>query len=232
VSEELAAPAPAASREPLRAIISDFGGVLTSPLVTAFAGWAQDTGIPLEHLGGAMATLAERSGEHPLLQLETGALSEADFLAGLEREITTRIGQAVSLAGFAERYFAHLHPNERLFGYLRELRTRGLKLAICTNNVREWEPLWRAKLPEVELFDVIVDSGFVGLRKPDPAIYHLTLERLGVQAEEALLIDDVEHNCHAAREVGLRAVWFRDTEQAIAEVERELGAGGTAAAPA
>lgn len=208
----------------LKAVISDFGGVLTTPLVDAFTGWAEDAGIALEHLGGAMASLAERSGEHPLFALETGGLSEADFLAGLAAEISERLDRPVTLEGFGERYFAHLHPNKRLFEFLGGLRDQGLRLAICTNNVREWEPLWRAKLPVEELFDVIVDSGFVGVRKPDPAIYRLTLERLGVQPEEALLIDDVEINCHAARELGMRAVWFRETEQAITEVESELDA--------
>ena len=65
---------------------------------------------------------------------------------------------------------------------MRELRERGYKLAICTNNVREWEPLWRAKLPVDEIFDVVVDSAFVGMRKPEPRIYEITLERLGVAA--------------------------------------------------
>ena len=62
--------------------------------------------------------------------------------------------------------------------HMRRLRERGYKMAICTNNVREWEHLWRAKLPIDEIFDVVVDSGFVGSRKPEPRIYELTLERL------------------------------------------------------
>ena len=96
-------------------------------------------------------------------------------------------------------------------------------MAICTNNVREWEPLWRAKLPADEIFSVVVDSAFVGSRKPEPKIYEITLERLGVAAQGALLVDDVEHNCTAARDLGMRAVRFRDTDQAIAEIEAQLG---------
>ena len=72
---------------------------------------------------------------------------------------------------------------------MRELRGRGIRAALLTNNVREWEPLWRAKLPEVdELFELVVDSAFVGLRKPDPAIYTLTLERLGGVAPGAVRV--------------------------------------------
>jgi putative hydrolase of the HAD superfamily len=77
-------------------------------------------------------------------------------------------------------------------------------------------------LPIDEIFDVVVDSAFVGTRKPEPRIYEITLERLGVPAQAALLIDDVEPNCAAARELGMRAVWFRDTDQAIAEIEEQL----------
>ena len=96
-------------------------------------------------------------------------------------------------------------------------------MAILTNNVREWEPIWRAKLPVDEIFETVVDSAFVGLRKPDPAIYELTLERLdGIAAAECLFIDDTEVNCVAARELGMSAIHFRDTEQAIAEVRSAL----------
>jgi putative hydrolase of the HAD superfamily len=109
-----------------------------------------------------------------------------------------------------------------MIDYLRELRDRGYRMALCTNNVREWDPLWRAKLPVDEIFGVVVDSGFVGTRKPERRIYELTLERLGVPPEASLLIDDIEINCTAARELGLQAVWFRSTEQARAEVEAAL----------
>jgi putative hydrolase of the HAD superfamily len=106
--------------------------------------------------------------------------------------------------------------------YMRKLRARGYKLAICTNNIREWEARWRAMLPVDEIFDVVVDSAFVGMRKPEPEIYRLTLDRLGVSAADSLLIDDIELNCQGARDVGIAAVWFRSDEQAIADVEAAL----------
>src|SRR5262249_32714140 len=86
------------------------------------------------------------------------------------------------------------------------------------NNVREWEARWRAMVPVDELFDVVVDSGFVGMRKPDPAIYRLTCERLGVAPEACVFVDDVEPNCSAAADVGMTAVVFRSNQQAIAEM--------------
>jgi putative hydrolase of the HAD superfamily len=205
-----------------KAIVCDFGGVLTSPLLDSFAAFQDCSGISLEALGMAMAAVAVRDGANPLFELETGRMTEAQFLKALGDELTAQLGRPVELHGFGERYFDNLHPNEPMIEYMRELRGRGYRMAICTNNVREWEQLWRAKLPVDEIFDVVVDSAFVGCRKPEPRIYEITLERLDVPAPAALMIDDIEVNCAAARELGLEAVWFRSNEQAIAEIEAAL----------
>jgi putative hydrolase of the HAD superfamily len=216
---------------PITAIISDFGGVLTSPLLHAFEAFRDRSGVPLEALGTALAAIHHRDGAHPLFELETGRLSEAQFMSALEVQLSAQLQREVDMSGFSERYFEDLEPNAPLIDYMRGLRRRGYRMAICTNNVREWEPLWRAKLPVDEIFDVVVDSAFVGVRKPQARIYELTLQRLGVDAAQALLVDDIELNCTAARELGLAAVWFRATEQAIAEIEAIL-AGGPPPGPA
>ena len=206
----------------IEAVISDFGGVLTSPMLDSFAAFQDSSGISLEQLGTAMGKLWGRHGANPLFELEKGRMSEARFLELLSEQLTTQLGHKVELQRFGERYFKNLHPNERMIDYMRQLRDRDLRLAICTNNVREWERFWRAKLPVDEIFDVVVDSAFVGARKPEPRIYELTLERLAVPPRSALLIDDIELNCEAARELGIEAIWFRSTEQAIADIEARL----------
>jgi putative hydrolase of the HAD superfamily len=207
-------------------VICDFGGVLTSPLIQSFIAYEEETGIDFRQFGEAMGRIMEREGAHPLFELECGRISEVDFYAQLEAELEGD----VSLADFHDRYFANLHPNEPMIEYMRGLRGRGFRMAILTNNVREWEPLWRAKIPQIdEIFEVIVDSGFVGMRKPDPRIYELTLERLGgVPAAECAFVDDVDVNCAAARELGMHPVQFHDAGQAIAELE-ELLRGESAA---
>ncbi len=214
------------ARPRVGAVISDFGGVLTSSLRGSFEAFEESSGIPLPELGRAMAALAVRHGANPLFELETGRLSEAVFLAQIGAQLSEQLGRTVDMDGFGERYFAHLAPNERMIGYMCELRDRGYKLAICTNNVREWEQRWRAMLPVDDIFEVVVDSAFVGSRKPEARIYEITLERLGVEAGAALLIDDIELNCTGALELGIRAVWFQSTEQAIAETEAALQEGG------
>jgi epoxide hydrolase-like predicted phosphatase len=208
----------------VEAVISDFGGVLTSPMLNSFTAFQDSSGISLEQLGAAVGAVSRRLGANPLFELETGRMTEAHFLELLGEQLTEQLGRDVALHGFGDRYFEHLHPNEPMIEYMRDLRGRGYKLAICTNNVREWEQRWRAKLPVDEIFEVVVDSAFVGTRKPERQIYELTLERLGVGPGAALLIDDIELNCDAARELGIEAVWFRSNDQAISEVEKRLAA--------
>jgi epoxide hydrolase-like predicted phosphatase len=208
----------------IQAVISDFGGVLTTPIFNAFARMQEEHGISLETLGKAMWRVATERGENPLFGLERGELSEAEFLDLLGVALTAETGREVHLHGFTEQYFAGLHANEAMIDFLRRLKAeRGVRLAMLTNNVREWEARWRAMIPEIdELFEVVVDSAFVGMRKPEPEIYALTLARLGVPAEACLFVDDIDINCAAARDAGMAAVHFTETEQAIREIEAAL----------
>jgi putative hydrolase of the HAD superfamily len=105
---------------------------------------------------------------------------------------------------------------------MRECRRSGRRMAMLTNNVQEWEPLWRTMLPVDEIFEVVIDSGYVGYRKPERQIYEITLERLGLPAEACLFVDDMEMNCDAARELGFTAVQYVDADQAIADVRAAL----------
>ena len=207
----------------IEAVISDFGGVLTTPLLEAFSAVQERIDVPLEAYGAAMVHSLEHDGEHPLYALERGEISESEFLARLENGLADAVGLNVSLHGFGARLMDALQPNDVLFERYRALqRERGLRFALCTNNVREWEPLWRAKLPIDDVFELVVDSAFVGTRKPEPAIYALTLERLGLPGEACAFVDDLEVNVDAARKAGMQGIVFRDTASAVAELEALL----------
>jgi putative hydrolase of the HAD superfamily len=209
---------------PITTVISDFGGVLTTPLVQSFAAVQDRTGIPFEELGKAMAHIAEVEGVHPLYELEKGNVSEAEFLKKLGDALQPEIGHRPELHRFREIYFEALHPNEPMIELMREAKAAGRRMAMLTNNVREWEPLWRTMLPVDEIFELVVDSGFVGMRKPDPEIYELTLERLGdAGPDQCLFIDDADVNCDAAAELGMATVHYRNNEQAIPEIRKVLG---------
>ena len=202
------------------ALISDFGGVLTTPLQQGFLAYQDEAGVTLEQLGTAMARAAAHHGEHPLFALERGELAEAEF----RRQVEAHLPDGFDLSRLMALYFEHIEPNPEMIDFVREVRGRGVRTALLTNNVREWESRWRSKLPEIdELFEVVVDSAFVGMRKPEPAIYELTVERLGVRAGECVFVDDLDVNCEAARELGMAAVRFEESGQAIAELRSALG---------
>ena len=172
----------------IRAVISDFGGVLTTPIVGSFAAFAERTGIELAALGEALATVMQRDGAHPLYELECGRISEETFLRTLEEALCEEVGREVSLDGFTELMWEGLAPNPPMIDLMTQLRAEGYRMALLTNNVREWEARWRSIAPIDDIFELVVDSAFVGMRKPDREIYELTVKRLGVPAEECLFI--------------------------------------------
>ncbi len=207
----------------IEVVISDFGGVLTSPLIDAFLAIQNDIGISVEQFGKTMTHIQAKEDKHPLFELECGNISEASFLKKVELGLQEVYGTSVSLHGFRNSYFDALHPNDAMIEVMRKLKESDYRMAMLTNNVKEWERLWRVKLPVDEIFEQIVDSAFVGLRKPDHAIYELLLERLGgVEAASCVFIDDIEVNCIAAEELGMTSVHFKATDQAITEIGEAL----------
>ena len=114
--------------------------------------------------------------------------------------------------------------NADMMALVADLRAAGLKTGMLTNNVREFRPLWWPLADWPALFDVIVDSHEVGMRKPNPVIYTLTLGRLGVSAERSAFLDDVESNVAAAESVGMTGIVVaEDTTVAIARTRALAG---------
>jgi putative hydrolase of the HAD superfamily len=211
------------------AVISDFGGVLTTPLIESFMAFQDQTGITTEVLGKAMAAATEANGENPLFEMERGEITEIAFLERLTDSLEPLLGHRPEMHRFKEIYFEALDPNPAMIGLMRELKAEGYRMAMLTNNVREWEPLWRSMLPVDEIFETVVDSAFVGCRKPESRIYAIALDRLGVPAERCLFVDDVQVNCEGAQKAGMTAVHFQGNEQAIAATRAALGSDWPAA---
>lgn len=206
----------------MKAVVSDFGGVLTAPLDELLAAFVERTGVTHEQFGAAMVRIVREDGSHPLFALERGEITERAFLDRMDAALSAVAGREVRVPALGERMGAALGTNDELFAYYRGLRERGVRMALCTNNVREWEPHWRPLLPVDEVFEVVVDSAFVGTRKPESRIYAITLERLGVPAGDCVFVDDLEVNVEAARAAGMHGVHFRETAAAIAEIDAFL----------
>jgi putative hydrolase of the HAD superfamily len=197
--------------------------VLTSSPLESLAAWNKQAGVAFEDLASAMTAAQEQAGYHPLVALEKGLIAECDFISLLEATLGRN-----RMDGFRDIYFSNLYPNNQMIGYMQELAGRGLRLALLTNNVREWEPLWQAKLgPLKESFETVVSSSAVGFRKPEPEIYELLLRRLegDVLAGECVFVDDLVPNCDAASELGMHAVHCTDSAQTTQALESILAGG-------
>jgi epoxide hydrolase-like predicted phosphatase len=196
-----------------RALIVDFGGVLTTSIWPAFDAFCRAEGLP----DGAVRELFKRDPEAlaDLRELETGACEPAEF----ERRFAARLGLERA-EGLIDRLFAGLEPDERMAGALRAARAAGIATGLISNS-------WGTSIYDAEalegLFDAQVISGDVGLHKPQPEIYLLACRRLAVEPADAVFVDDLRENCAGAEAVGMTAILHRDTALTIERLERLLG---------
>ncbi|ORT60184.1 hydrolase [Streptomyces sp. CB03238] len=208
-------------------VVVDYGGVLTNPLHETFAAFAASVGIETAVLQEAFARATVRHGRSPMADLETARCTEAEMVARVLAELPDGTGEDL-LGGreFGDLWFRGRTVNAELVSFLRRLRAEGYRVALLTNNVAEWGPRWRAQLPVDELFDAVVDSSAEGVRKPDRLIYQRLLERLPAAAHECVFLDDLEENCAAASRIGMLAVPFTTTDEAIDQVVALLRSRG------
>jgi epoxide hydrolase-like predicted phosphatase len=162
-------------------------------------------------------------------RLERGEIDMATYYAMIVERAPQVLGRAIELDAYS-RFMRSSAPGVhwQVVHRIRDLRGT-VKLGLLTNNVKEFGEHWRSTFPIDELFEVIVDSSHVGMRKPEPEIYLLTCERLAVEPREAVFVDDNADNCAAARALGMDTVHFGDDPRtAIAELDAILERRGVA----
>ncbi|RZL75741.1 MAG: HAD family phosphatase [Rhodococcus sp. (in: high G+C Gram-positive bacteria)] len=210
-------PVSAASR--YTTVFLDFGGVLSPPIEDLFVDYERKTGISPADLKAAMAGVADGLGVEVLAPVELGLLTEAEWVSRMHRWLTSR-GIDVSRAesDFGRQWFAGHQVNTTMRDLVYELKAQGYRVGILTNNVREWEAHWRPMVGLDDDVDAIVDSYDVGCRKPEPEIFAISEARIGAAPGTAILIDDLESNCAAARRSGWGAVRFVDNDQTLADL--------------
>lgn len=216
---------PAAAVE---AVVFDYGGVLTTPVRDSIAAWLDADGIDPQSFSRTLKAWLSRDAPAgtPVHRLETGELSAAEFGSLLAAELVRHDGDPVAAEGIVDRLFAGMRTDPVMFDLVAELRGLGLRTALLSNS---WGNTY-ARERIAAVFDEVVISGKVGLRKPQPEIYRLVLEGIGVRPEHAVFVDDAEPNLAGARAVGLRTVLHSDPAATRASLA-ELVPGLAAAAP-
>ena len=212
----------------IEAVIFDYGGVLSTTPFAGIAEYERKMGYPERSLSqllfgrGASPQGPTEEPDHDWHLLETGRLTLDQFHERLVDRSEAALGQPLDLGDYAQ-FLRELGVGIHwmMVHRVRELRADGYRTAILTNNVKEWGNYWKGSIP-MELYDQIDDSCDVGLRKPDPAIYRLTCERLKVAPEAAVFLDDTRRHVEGARDVGLQAILVRDPWAALAELDAIL----------
>jgi epoxide hydrolase-like predicted phosphatase len=206
-------------------VLFDFGGVLTPSPLHGLRQAALEMGIPPEVAFATVFGGYDEDTDHPWHRLERGEVSIEDALAAIA-SLASDAGYDLDPLAMLTSGMGGSIIREDVVATVRDVRAAGLRTAIVTNNIREFSDAWRALLPVAELFDLVVDSCEEGIRKPDPRIFHITLERLGgVAPERAVFLDDAPGNVAAARAVGLHAIRVdADHEGAFAELRDLLAA--------
>jgi putative hydrolase of the HAD superfamily len=196
----------------MKGLLVDYGGVLTTSVWESFSAFCQTEGLE-------ESTVKEVFRSDPralelLRRLEVGELSEEDF----SEQFAPLLG-INDHDGLIERLFAGMVPDERMIEALRRARKVGIRTGLVSNS---WGRGRYDRDAFGELFDGVVISGEVGLHKPQPEIFELGAERIGVRAPECVFVDDLRENCAGAEAVGMTAVLHRDTDITLARLEELL----------
>jgi epoxide hydrolase-like predicted phosphatase len=195
------------------AVLFDFGGVLTTSVWDSFAAFLRSEGLEPDRIKNLFRhdpdALADLRG------LETGELTEGEF----ERKFGRRLGLK-DPEGLIDSMFAGMEPDKAMVTACKQIRGAGMLTGLITNS---WSTDHYDRQLLAELFDVAVISAEVHMHKPQPEIYRLGADQLGVKPEECIFVDDLRENCEGAEAVGMTAVLHRDPAETIAKLSELTG---------
>jgi len=198
----------------VRGLIVDFGGVLTTNVFDSFRAFGEQEGLDPQTVKRAFREDPEALGL--LRELERGDIAVEEF----EPRFGERIG-VTDTSGLVGRLFGGVEPDERMLEAVRRAGQAGINCGLISNS-------WGAGLDYDmslldQLFEGVVISGDVGMHKPEPAIYILGAERIGVRPEDCVFVDDLRENCAGAEDVGMTAILHRGADKTVPELERLFG---------
>jgi putative hydrolase of the HAD superfamily len=194
------------------ALLVDWGGVMTSSPFASFSAFCEAEGLDPNKLAAMFRS--DVVARELLISFEEGRIADAEF----ELALAQRLGIA-DPEGLIDRLFENAQPDEAMVDAVRSARAAGVRTGLISNS-------WGDRYPREllgELFDGIVISGEVGVRKPTPRIYQLGVEAIGRQANECVFVDDLHFNLAPAQELGMAIVHHTEAHKTIAELQGLLG---------
>ena len=208
----------------LRALVVDWGGVLTEPLGDAVRAWAEIDGVDFEHYLTVMrewlgTEQGELAADNPVAALERGEIEVPHFEAQLAARLTEVSAQPVAADGLLQRMFDQFEHAPAMAALVLRAKRAGLTTGLLSNS-------WGNEYPREgwdQMFDAVVISGEVGMRKPEAEIYTHVLDLLGVRAGETVFVDDLQPNVDAAEALGLVGVHHTSYDETAATLERLFG---------
>ncbi len=202
-----------------KALVVDFGGVLTTPLQDSMIAFANEVGIELQDL--ARAALGAYTGEQDdlVMRFETGDIPQEEFAEAFAARLTEVTGVQISSERLVQRLFGTLQLVEEMLDAVASAGRAGFKTGLLSNS---WGVGGYPRKRLDPLFDEVVISGEVGMRKPDRAIFELMTDKLGVAAADCVFVDDHPGHLKAANELGMKTVLHKDPADTIAELQTLL----------
>jgi epoxide hydrolase-like predicted phosphatase len=206
-----------------RGLLVDWGGVLTSGLPEALRAWAEADGIDYDAYYTAVTDWLETSAVeaelNPIHALERGQIAVPDFERKLAAVLRRRDGGPVPAEGLIGRMFAHFEHQPQMSALVRRARIAGIRTALLSNS-------WGNRYPRDTwdgMFDAIVISGEVGLRKPDAGIYRYAAKAVGLVPNQCVFVDDMRHNVAGAQAVGMHGIHHIGYDDTRRELEALFG---------
>jgi putative hydrolase of the HAD superfamily len=197
-----------------RGLLVDYGGVLTTDLFESFRAFCATEGLAPDTVRRRFRE--DRACRELLIGLETGQLPEEEF----EPRFAAVLG--VQAPHLIDRMFAGSGPDEPMIEAVRRARAAGIRTGLISNS---WGTRRYDRAHFAELFDAVVISGEVGIRKPATEIYGLGVQRIGLPADACVFVDDLPFNLEPAGELGMATVHHVTAERTIAELEELFGVG-------
>jgi putative hydrolase of the HAD superfamily len=204
-----------------RGLLVDFGGVLTTSMGRAFSAFCVQEGVDPERFKAVIAEAYGSDGHAGMVgKLERGELEIDEFETWLAEHLSEGLGTPLEGPGIRDRMFAGMGPDEAMVGAVRRAHDAGVKTGLISNS---WGPSGFHETEDAAIFDAILISGEVGMRKPDPEIFLEAAKLLDLEPTDCVFVDDLEQNAEGAEAVGMKGIVHRSARFTLPKLEDLLG---------